>query len=571
MLTFLAVGLFFSPLLKAQYVFTQLDLLGTTHGGNVSVAANGNVLVTYLDSHNNPSSFLYSGTRYTLLEDINVGNKTVAQGTDGTSIVGAVEDLSKVGHGFVYTGGQFTTLDYPAAKETAAAAVSGSNVVGTYQDATHIGHGFLYNGGTYTSISYPGAHKTGVSAISGSNIVGTYEDTSGILHGFLYNGGTYTSISYPGATKTATGAVSGNNVLGVYQLSSTAQSGTGFLYSGGTYTSIAYPGSKETVVSGISGSNVVGTYTQSFNSNASGSYSNFNAIPHGFIYNAGTYTTIDVPGSRRTAITGIAGTNIVGAYEDINFVYHGFLAVPATKTLTLSGTLVFGSVPIHTTATATLAIKNTGNSPVTVSNITYPTGFSGSWSGPIAAGSTQNVTVTFAPITTISYGGSITVTSNATGSPTTIAVSGTGGAAVPGAVGPGSTVTPYSQWTAQYSLVSGPSATPLHDGIPNLLKYLYHIDPTVPLTTSARAALPTVGTTTLGGTAYLTLTYRQNQAATGLTVNVQTSTDLQSWTTVTDPPVSQAGTDPTTGDPIMQALVPISGPKQFLRLDVISP
>ncbi len=43
------------------------------------------------------------------------------------------------------------------------------------------------------------------------------------------------------------------------------------------------------------------------------------------------------------------------------------------------------------------------------------------------------------------------------------------------------------------------------------------------MSASDRAALPAVGTTTIGGTDYLTMTYRQNYAITGITVSVQTS------------------------------------------------
>ena len=111
------------------------------------------------------------------------------------------------------------------------------------------------------------------------------------------------------------------------------------------------------------------------------------------------------------------------------------------------------------------------------------------------------------------------------------------------------------------------------DGIPNLLKYLTDIDPNVPMSATDRAALPAVGvdTTTTPGTEYLTLTYRQSAAMIGVIVNVQTSNDLQTWKTV-DPPdlFQQVGTDSTTGDPIMEVGVKLTGSaNQFIRLEVI--
>jgi autotransporter-associated beta strand protein len=138
----------------------------------------------------------------------------------------------------------------------------------------------------------------------------------------------------------------------------------------------------------------------------------------------------------------------------------------------------------------------------------------------------------------------------------------------------------FSQWETSYNISSPATATPLNDGIPNLLKYLDDIDPTAPMSTADRAALPAVGTTTITGTPYLTLTFREYALETGITVNVQTSPDLQTWTTLTlttttptptTYTLQQVDTDSTTGDPIMQVQVPITGTKQFIRLNVTSP
>ena len=142
----------------------------------------------------------------------------------------------------------------------------------------------------------------------------------------------------------------------------------------------------------------------------------------------------------------------------------------------------------------------------------------------------------------------------------------------------------FAQWEAQAGYftsaemanadISGPTATPENDGVPNLLKYLYDINPAVPMTPADYAALPAsdVDTTTTPGTTYLTLTYRRYTLVTGITVNVQTSSDLQTWTTVT-PNISQKiETDPNTGDPIMEVEVNTEGaPREFIRLYVTSP
>ena len=576
MILFVAV-LFSAPRLEAQYTFTSLDLLSSNTGGTIAVSGS-NAIITFMDQEIGTTSFLYrSAGSYTLVDNAAFGPRTSATAIDGTNVVGCCEDNASVFHGFLYSGGVFTVLTYPAAVNTTALGISGTSIVGSYQDASNISHGFLYNITTknFTPISFSGATDTEINAISGNNIVGTYKDTSGVLHGFVYNSGVYTAINYTGADQTGVIAVSGNNVVGSYQFSHRGVPvvGHGFLYNSGTYTNIIYPGSYQTVVTGVSGNTVIGTYILSGGNRTNGIYSNFDTIPHGFTYTSGTYKTFDVPGARRTALVGISGSNIVGAYEDINFIYHGFLAVPSTKTMTLGTGPAFGNVAINTPATATLTIKNTGNTPLTVNNITYPTGFSGSWTGALGPGSVENLTVTFTPTAVQSYSGNITVTSTATGSPMSVAVSGAGvnplGSSIARVVGP--TPVTYTEWVAQNALVTAsPAATPLNDGVPNLLKYLYDISPTQTMSASDQAAMAVVGvdSTTNPGVKYLTLTYRKNALAEGLAVNLQTSTDLTNWTTVT-PDINQQTVVGSGGDPMIEVGVTASSVnRQFIRLNV---
>ena len=129
----------------------------------------------------------------------------------------------------------------------------------------------------------------------------------------------------------------------------------------------------------------------------------------------------------------------------------------------------------------------------------------------------------------------------------------------------------FLQWQTKNSLTGGGADTPLNDGVPNLLKYLFNINPGRPMNGSDRAALPVLGTTSLSGTQYLTLTYRQNQLITGLAVNVQITSDLQSWSTITPDFTQQTGTDPNTGDPIIEVKVHVTNEsRNFIRLNAVS-
>ena len=65
-------------------------------------------------------------------------------------------------------------------------------IVGFYVDSSGATHGFLYSGGTYTTLDDPlGTGGTFAQGINDQGqIVGYYIDSSNTLHGFLYSGGT---------------------------------------------------------------------------------------------------------------------------------------------------------------------------------------------------------------------------------------------------------------------------------------------------------------------------------------------------------------------------------------------
>jgi hypothetical protein len=98
-----------------------------------------------------------------------------------------------------------------------------------------------------------------------------------------------------------------------------------------------------------------------------------------------------------------------------------------TSAITLSGNMNFGSVTVGASAVSTLTIANTGSGELSITGVTYPAGFSGSFSsGAIPANGSQAVTVTFAPTAAQTYTGNVTVTGNQASGTNTIAISGTG-------------------------------------------------------------------------------------------------------------------------------------------------
>ena len=124
----------------------------------------------------------------------------------------------------------------------------------------------------------------------------------------------------------------------------------------------------------------------------------------------------------------------------------------ATKLLGLStSSLSFGNVNVGSNSALTAALTNNGNANVTISSVgATGTGFSASGvtSGEVLApNQSVTVTVTFAPGTAGAVSGSVSIVSDATNSPATINVSGTGVSATPPSV--------VLTWAASTSTVSG--------------------------------------------------------------------------------------------------------------------
>jgi uncharacterized repeat protein (TIGR02543 family) len=152
--------------------------------------------------------------------------------------------------------------------------------------------------------------------------------------------------------------------------------------------------------------------TWNFGDSASGSSNTASGTSTSHTYNAA--------GRYYVSLT-TTGTNSCSGYAST------YITVSTYKTISLPSSLSFGNVYIGTNKQQTFSIYNSGNTPLTVSSISYPAGFAGDWSGgTIAAGSSKSVNVTFIPTAAQSYSGTVTVISDKTGGTNTMPISGTG-------------------------------------------------------------------------------------------------------------------------------------------------
>ena len=212
----------------------------------------------------------------------------------------AINDLNQIGgvftrpnepaaayHGFLLSGGTYTTVDVPNSIGTAivGTAVDGisnlGDIVGNFQDSTGV-HSYLLSGGTFTKIDVPGATGgTFANAINDTGrIGGVFTDTAGD-HAFLLSAGILTTFDVPGATTSS--AIFGMNDLGQIVGAFVDTKGLhGYLLSGGMFA-IDVPNANYTQAFGINDLGVI-----------SGAYSAGGKI-HGFELDGGVFSTIDVP------------------------------------------------------------------------------------------------------------------------------------------------------------------------------------------------------------------------------------------------------------------------------------
>jgi hypothetical protein len=150
--------------------------------------------------------------------------------------------------------------------------------------------------------------------------------------------------------------------------------------------------------------------------------------------------------------------------------------VAAGLTLSVNPTSVsFGNVNVGSTASHTVTVTNTGNSNVAISQESL-TGANLSLSGGAAVtlSPSQSVTLTvqYAPTTAVSTAGTLAIVSNATGSPASIPVSGTGVAAVQHTVALSwNASTSATGYNVYRSATSGSGYARVNSGVDGTLSY----------------------------------------------------------------------------------------------------
>lgn len=172
----------------------------------------------------------------------------------------------------------------------------------------------------FSTADYPGAALSVIFDTNAVTSVGVFQfnpsaNPSTPQTAFTLTSGVYRTLLVPGSAmgSIATGINSTSEIVGAYVDASAVSHG--YLDDAGVFTTVDYPGGTGTVLYDInSPGEMVGGFTD-----ASGN-------THGFLDNGGTFTQLDYPGAILTIATGInLSGEIVGQWEDAAFSDHGFI------------------------------------------------------------------------------------------------------------------------------------------------------------------------------------------------------------------------------------------------------
>ncbi len=150
--------------------------------------------------------YVYNGSTYREISDPNAPQITNVQGISGNTVIGRYEDSSLNYHGFEYnlTSGVFTDFNVPGSADTFLDGTDGTTLTGTYTDLTGRNHGFLFGGGQFTTVDYPFASNDGFGTalvgVKGDIAVGYYSDDTYFAAPFEYQFTPASSPSSPAST-----------------------------------------------------------------------------------------------------------------------------------------------------------------------------------------------------------------------------------------------------------------------------------------------------------------------------------------------------------------------------------
>ena len=201
------------------------------------------------------------------------------------------------------------------------------DIVGFYFSEDGVVHGFLFSKGDFTSIDFPGAAGTNAWGINDNReITGGYTDdgADGKTHGYVRSKeGDFSSFDPPVENRYNYGRGINNagDIAGIYRIAGQTDVTHGYVRIAGSFSLIDFPDAVNTNVPAINNQgDIVGNYSAE------------DRVNHGYLLSKGEFTSFDFPAAVRTKATGINDKGeITGNYIDADGRSHGYWRGPAEE------------------------------------------------------------------------------------------------------------------------------------------------------------------------------------------------------------------------------------------------
>ena len=298
------------------YTYTEILPPGSTQTTPVALDGAGVVLGYWLDGSNDFHGFTYNNGVYA---NIDYPKAIYTQPTgfnEKGEIIGSYTDTNHIVHAFSYVNGKFKTLVAPGSNNTETAGINHKGAILGYSSAGS-GSAFVYSRGQFTTINAQNYVSPVAINDSGSAIGDYFPPQPQPITTWYYSGGTLITLPIKSSYAESFGLNDKGEIVGQQIVGNTFE---GFLYGKGAKAkSIVVPNSTGTYPEGISDqSDITGYYTDS----------NFNEF--GFVLSKGVFSTLSAPNAAGTYGLAIneAG-QVLGGYHDANRVQFVFLATPS--------------------------------------------------------------------------------------------------------------------------------------------------------------------------------------------------------------------------------------------------